>query len=160
MAEAKTLYERDTAAWAEHQAAALRAAARGGSNQQLDWEHLAEEIEGLSKSLRLGLRSQISRIVQHLVKLRYSPASDPRNAWRRTIRQAREEIERILDDSPSLKPEIPTLIQKEVRRAIEYAIRDLEDHGETTRLQVPSLRRTRYTEEQVLGDWFPEEPKP
>ena len=104
MAGAKTLYESDTAAWAEQQAAALRAAARGGSNQLLDWEHLAQEIEGLSKSLRLGLRSQISRIVQHHVKLRYSPSPDPRNSWRRTIRQARAEIDRILEDSPRSPP--------------------------------------------------------
>ena len=60
MTDLKTLYEEDTVAWSEQQAAALRAAARGGSNQPLDWENLAEEIESLGKSLRLGLRSQIS----------------------------------------------------------------------------------------------------
>jgi len=36
----------------KQQAEALRAAARGGSNQQLDWENLAEEIESLGKSQR------------------------------------------------------------------------------------------------------------
>jgi len=65
MTDLKALYEHDTVAWSEQQAAALRAAARGGSNQLLDWENLAEEIESLGKSLRLGLRSQISRIIQH-----------------------------------------------------------------------------------------------
>ena len=45
MTDLKTLYEEDTAAWAENQATALRAIARGGSNQELDWENLAEEIE-------------------------------------------------------------------------------------------------------------------
>ena len=44
MADLKSLYKDDTAAWSEQQAAALRAAARGGSNQLLDWENLAEEI--------------------------------------------------------------------------------------------------------------------
>jgi hypothetical protein len=105
MTALKTLYDEDTVAWSEQQAAALRAAARGGSNQELDWENLAEEIESLGKSLRLGLRSQISRIIQRHVKLGYSPAADPRNSWRRLIHQARAEIERILEDSPSLKPE-------------------------------------------------------
>ena len=58
MTDLKTLYERDTVAWSEQQAAALqRPAARGGSNQPLDWENLAEEIEDLAKSLRLRLRS-------------------------------------------------------------------------------------------------------
>jgi hypothetical protein len=75
MTDVKTLYEEDTVAWSEQQAAALRAAARGGSNQPLDWENLAEEIESLGRSLRLGLRSQLVRIIQHLVNLAHSPAA-------------------------------------------------------------------------------------
>jgi len=86
MVDLANLYEEDTAAWAEQQAAALRAAARDGSNHPLDWEYLAEEIEDLGKSLRVALKSQISRIIQHHVKLMYSPASDPRSGWRRSIR--------------------------------------------------------------------------
>jgi hypothetical protein len=34
----------------------------------------------------------------------------------------------------------------------------MEEHDELHRLQLPSLRKATYTEEQVLGDWFPEEP--
>ncbi len=156
--ELKTLYEEDTVAWSEQQAAALRAAARGGSNQPLDWENLAEEIESLGKSLRLGLRSQIGRIIQHEVKLENSPAIDPRNGWRRTIRQARVEIYRILDDSPSLRREVPRLIREETGRAVQLAIIDMEEHGELDRLELPTLGKASFTEEQVLGDWFPEEP--
>jgi hypothetical protein len=109
MPDLKTLYETDTVAWSEHQAAALRAAALGGSNQHLDWANLAEEIEDLAKSLRRRLRRQIARIIHHQVKLEYSPAIEPRNGWRRTIRLARVDIARILEDSPSLKREIPRL---------------------------------------------------
>lgn len=158
MTDLKTLYETDTAAWSEQQASALRAAASGGSNQALDWENLAEEIEDLGKSLRLGLRSQISRIIQHHVKLAHSPAVDPRNGWRRTIRQARLEISHILQDSPSLKREIPRLIEEETGRALQLAIRDMEEFQEIDRLELPTLRKASYTEEQVLGDWFPGEP--
>jgi hypothetical protein len=158
MTDLKTLYETDTVAWSKHQAAALRAAARGGSNQPLDWENLAEEIEDLAKSLRQRLRSQIARIIQHEVKLEYSPAIDPRNGWRRTIRLARIDIDRILEDSPSLKREIPRLIEKETAGAVQVAILDLEDHGEIDQMELPAIRNTSYTEEQVVGDWFPEEP--
>lgn len=160
MTNLKTLYEQDTVAWAENQAAALRAAARAGSNQALDWENLAEEIEDLAKNLRIGLKSQISRIIQHHVKLTHSPAGDPRRGWRRTIRQARLEIERILEESPSLRPQIPDVIHAETKRAIEYAIKDLEEYDEISRLDLPSLRRTRFSEEQVLGEWFPPDPEP
>ena len=69
MTDVKTLYETDTVAWSEQQAATLRAAAHGASNQPLDWENLAEEIEELARSLRRRLRSQIARIIQHQVKL-------------------------------------------------------------------------------------------
>jgi len=55
----KTLYDEDFVAWSKQQAEALRAAARGGSNQQLDWENLAEEIGSLGKSQRSALGSQI-----------------------------------------------------------------------------------------------------
>jgi hypothetical protein len=158
MTDLKTLYETDTAAWSEHQAAALRAAAHGGSNQLLDWDNLAEEIEELAKSLRRRLRSQISRIIQHQVKLECSPAIDPRNGWRRTIRLARLDIDRILEDSPSLKREVPRLIEKETAGAVQLAILDLEEHGEIEQMELPTIKNTAYTEEQVLGDWFPEEP--
>jgi hypothetical protein len=158
MTDLKTLYETDTVAWSEHQAAALRAAARRGSNEPLDWENLAEEIEDLSKSLRRRLRSQISRIIQHQVKLEYSSALDPRSGWRRTIRLARLDIDRILQDNPSLKRKVPRFIEKETAGAVQLAVLDLEDRDEIDDMELPTIRNASYTEEQVLGDWFPEEP--
>jgi hypothetical protein len=157
MTDPTTLYETDTVAWSEQQAAALRAAARGSSNQPLDWENLAEEIESLGRSLRYALRSQISRIIQHQVKLEYSPAVDPWRGWRRTIRQARAEIRQILSDNPSLRRGVPRFVAEETTPAVELALRDMEENDELHRLQLPSLRKATYTEEQVLGDWFPEE---
>ena len=157
MTDLKTLYETDTVAWSEHQAAALRAAALGGSNQRLDWDNLAEEIEDLAKSLRRRLRSQVARIIHHQVKLEYSPAIEPRSGWRRTIRLARLDITRILEDSPSLKREISRLIEKERAGAVQLAILDLEEHSEIDQMELPTIKNTTYTEEQVLGDWFPEE---
>ncbi len=61
MTDLKTLYEEDTVAWSEQQAAALRAAARGGSNQPLDWENLAEEIEELGQVAQTGVAEPVSR---------------------------------------------------------------------------------------------------
>jgi hypothetical protein len=158
MTDVKTLYEHDFAAWARQQAEALRAAARGGSNQLLDWENLAEEIEGLGTSQRSALASHIMRIIQHLVKLEYSPAVEPRNGWRRTIRLARLQLQRRLKGNPSLKPELGQFVEDETDTGIELAIADLEEHGEIDEVEANVLRRARFTEEQVLGDWFPEEP--
>ena len=73
MTDLKTLYEEDTAAWAENQATALRAIARGGSNQELDWENLAEEIEDLARFQRRSLRSHIRTIIEHRLNSNIPP---------------------------------------------------------------------------------------
>jgi hypothetical protein len=83
MTDLKTLYEEDTVAWAENQAAALRAVAHGGSNQELDWENLAEEIEDLSKSIKRGVHRQVRNVIEHLIKLQHSPAQRPvKGGWK------------------------------------------------------------------------------
>jgi hypothetical protein len=74
------------------------------------------------------------------------------------------DVERILAESPSLKREVPRLIADETRRAIDLAIAELEEHGETGTTDVDGLRARAiltldaYTPEQILGDWFPPEP--
>jgi hypothetical protein len=159
MTALKTLYEEDTVAWAEQQAAVLRAAARSGSNEALDWENLAGEIESLGAAQRSALRSHVMRIIQHLIKLEHSSAAEPRIGWRRTIRLARLQAQRRLEDSPSLRPELGQLVAAETARGIELAIADLEEHAEIDEVDAQILRRARYTEAQVLGDWLPEEPR-
>jgi len=128
MVKPSALYDEDFVRWTEEQAAALRRAK--GSNLPLDWENLAEEIESLGKSDRRELRSQITRILRHLLKLEASPAAEPRAGWRTTIREARAEIEGVLDDSPSLRGEAKALITRQIRAAAELAADDLGQHGE------------------------------
>jgi len=50
------------------------------------------------------------------------------------------------------------MVERETRRGIEYAIADLEEHGEIDEVDANALRRASYTPDQVLGDWFPSEP--
>ena len=164
MSAVKTLYTEDFFAWSQQQAEALRAAARGSSNQPLDWENLAEEVEDLGKSDRRELRSRLALIIEHLVKLRHSRARDPRRKWRETIRGERAEVERILEDSPSLRREVANLIVKEAKHAIELVIAELEERGEIApamgqALSKPKSEGSPYTVAQILGDWFPPEAK-
>jgi hypothetical protein len=65
--------------WAEAQAEGLRRAAEAGSNLPLDWYNLAEEIESLGRSQRRELRSRLATIIEHLLKLQFSPAMEPRD---------------------------------------------------------------------------------
>lgn len=57
------------------------------------------------------------------------------------------------------KPDLPRIVAEETARGIEYAIADLEEHGETDEVEADTLRRARYTPDQTLGDWFPREPQ-
>lgn len=158
MPATKTVYNEDFYAWSKDQSEALRSAARARSNLKLDWENLAEEIESLGKSERREMASRLSQIIQHLAKLAHSPAIDPRPGWRETIMRERLEIERILEGSPSLRREVPHLIEQEASRAIDLAIDVLRAYGELK----DSDRRTAaaaYTPDQILGDWFPPEPQ-
>jgi hypothetical protein len=81
MAKAGALYEQDFFLWTKEQAAALRLAKN--SNLPLDWENLAEEIE--RKSDRRELRSQIRRILRHLLKLEATPSVEPHQCMSRSV---------------------------------------------------------------------------
>ncbi|MGH7248519.1 MAG: DUF29 domain-containing protein [Pseudomonadota bacterium] len=156
MTKVSKLYDRDFVLWTQEQAAALRAAK--DSNLPLDWENLAEEIESLGKSDRRELRSQITRILRHLLKLEIPPAIDPRSGWRAAIGEARDEIEGLLEDSPSLRREVDGMIKKQILTAAKLAAADLGQHGEPTAAVRARLERGGFAAEQVLGDWLPEPP--
>lgn len=154
MPKTSQLYDRDFFLWTQEQAAALRAVKN--SNLPLDWGNLAEEIESLGKSDRRQLRSQIRRILRHLLKLEVSPALEPRAGWRATVSDSRSEIEDVLHDSPSLRREADAIIAEEVKVAAKFAAADLQQHGEPAEPVWARVEKGGYTAEQVLGDWFPE----
>lgn len=158
MPDVKTLYDEDFVAWSKQQAEALRSAARTGSNQSLDWGNLAEEIESLGRSERRELHAHIRNIIEHLLKLEYSPAREARHGWRDTILRTRTDIEDVLQDSPSLKSEVPSAVTQELRRAIRIVIGNLDEYGEADRATLTRLRAANYTLDQILGDWFPPQP--
>jgi predicted RNA-binding protein len=159
MADVRTLYDDDFVAWTEQQAEALRSASRGSTNQPVDWENLAEEIESLGKSDRRELRSQIYRVVRHLAKLQFSPAAEPRDGWRDSVTDGRKRAELILADSPSLKSQLDQFASEEGAAAVERAVADLDAFGELNRQTELALRSTRYTIDQILGNWFPTAPQ-
>ena len=99
-------------------------------------------------------------IIEHLLKLEYSPARDPRSAWMDTIARERLEIELLIEDSPSLRGEAARMIEGETKRAIRNASRALIRHGEGLPEAIAKLPRATYTEDRVLGDWFPADPSP
>ena len=63
------LYDRDALAWSEHQASLLRRVARGERVNEVDWEHVIEEIEDV------GL-SQLHAVESYLELMLRAPAQD------------------------------------------------------------------------------------
>lgn len=94
-------YDTDIAAWAQEQARLLRAR----RFDVLDIEHIAEEIEDVSKSEQRELASRLAVLLAHLLKWQYQPERRG-NSWRRTIIAQRKEIAYHLDEAPSLKSKL------------------------------------------------------
>jgi hypothetical protein len=76
------LYDRDVLAWSEHQADRLRRLARGEHVNDVDWEHVVEEIEDVGLSELHAVRSYLRQMLVHLLKLRGWPQSPSANHWR------------------------------------------------------------------------------
>jgi Domain of unknown function DUF29 len=115
-ASPRPLYDEDFALWVEEQVAALRAC----DVAALDLQNLIEELEGLTKRDQRALGSQLKRIMTHLLKQRYQPQRATRS-WADSIRGAREQIEDILDQSPSLHRLLPDLMIRNYPRAVAQA---------------------------------------
>ncbi len=67
------LYEADFYGWALEQAEALRQAGRARLNtpKAVDWENVAEELDGLARSEARELRSRYKTLLVHLLKWRH-----------------------------------------------------------------------------------------
>jgi len=108
-------YEHDTYAWALEQAEFLRT----GQLEKLDIEHLADEIESIAKRERRALIHQLARLLMHLLKWDQQPENRTRSQ-RLTIEDAQHKTLRLLNENPSLKPILPSLMQEaytDARRA-------------------------------------------
>jgi hypothetical protein len=91
-------YENDLYQWTKVQGDALR---RRAVNE-VDWDNVAEEIESLGRSERREIASRLEVLLLHLLKWRFQ--SDQRGqSWWASIRDARNELERVLEDNPSLR---------------------------------------------------------
>jgi hypothetical protein len=101
------LYTQDFYAWTQAQAALLRE----GAWADLDREHLVEEIECLGRSERREIRSYLEGLVLHLLKWRYQPDYQSRS-WRDSIEENRARIPDCLRENPSLRPQLPTLLEE------------------------------------------------
>src|SRR5580704_9616659 len=119
-------YDDDFFAWTQHQAAVLRK--MPVADNRFDRENVAEEIETLGRSERDAVRSQVRRIIEHFLKLQYSPAQEPRYGWMRSITDARAQLGDKL--SATLRRDAEgalTAIYDDARDQAELALREFEE---------------------------------
>jgi hypothetical protein len=147
-------YDDDFYAWTQHQAAVLRE--MPATDNRFDRERVAEEIEDLGKSERDAVRSQIRRIIEHLLKLAHSPAELPRLDW----------IETVIDARQTLSDKMSAMLRRDAEATLEKLYADGRQRAGT------SLRRNGEPEaaaslpqacpysldDTCREDWYPERP--
>jgi Domain of unknown function DUF29 len=98
------LYEQDFYVWTRKQADLLRA----GRFDELDLPHLIDEVEDLGASQRRDAFSRSQQILQHLLKLQFSAAVEPRAGWQQIVEDQRDELELVL--TPTLCKELEQIL--------------------------------------------------
>jgi len=150
------LYDDDFYAWTVDQARALRRVAETRPNEAVDWTHVIEEVEDLGKDRRDAVRSQVRRVIEHVLKLEHSRARDPRTGWLNGIDDARDQIADKLTVTieRDLAERLPLLYEQVARRVR----RDLVGYDE--RAAADTLSATcPYTLRQLLDPaWYPPGP--
>ncbi len=101
------LYDEDFYAWANEQAALLRA----GDLSRADVEHIAQAIESMGRTEKRELASRLKVLIAHLLKWRFQEEK-PTKSWEVSIRVQRRELLDHIDDNPSLKPLIDSVLAK------------------------------------------------
>jgi len=79
------LYERDVLVWSQHQADLLRRLGRGERVNDVDWVHVAEEIEDVGLSELHAVESYLALIIVHLLKNQASPDDLAVDHWHTEI---------------------------------------------------------------------------
>jgi len=111
---------------------------REGRFEEADLEHIAEEIEDLGKSDQSAVRSQLRRLLMHLIKQTIQPEKAG-TSWRSSIVNARQEIDDKLEISPSLRRFLAEGLQKSYRRAVKDALEETGLVSQAPEFQIPEI---------------------
>jgi len=94
------LYETDYHLWVLETVKQLQ----NGEFEAIDWENLIDEVSDLSRREKRRLESLLTRLFEHLLKLKYWDSQREWNQahWQGEIRNFRIQIRRNLRESPSV----------------------------------------------------------
>ena len=148
-----SLYDTDFYAWTQSQAERLRAAQAQRINLDLDFENIAEEIESVGGRDKREVTSRLETILTHMLKTAYSPAFEPLNGWRGTIRTSRRDLLAILKQSPSLR----RVVREEFADCYRDAAAEARlSHVDLSLAPIPSTSPFDLDEQVLDPNWYPE----
>lgn len=146
MARNSVAYDEDFFAWTQEQSRLLRA----GDLSLIDAENVAEELESVGRNNRRELGSRLTLILHHMLKWQFQAARRSRS-WIVTVNTQRDEIAKIIADSPSLRP----LVREILPAAYASARRDAAVETRLSASRFPA--ECPYTVDDVLTGKFPPE---
>ena len=117
------LYDRDLARWYADTLTKLRA----GDLENVDVEHLIEEIEGLAARDRRELKTRLKVLLAHLLKRIYVSMPETYRGWENTIDEQREQLQDLLAQSPSLRAYFLEAFEESWQRALNQVQKDYPD---------------------------------
>ena len=94
---------------------------------ELDLDHLVEAVEELGDLQREAVLSNARVVLEHILKLAHSPATDPRNGWRATVREHRARLEL------QITLQLRQALQDELERVYAIARRNAEGAARSRR---------------------------
>ena len=100
-------HDNDFYAWTQEQAHLLRT----GQLNQIDFHHIAEEIEDMGRSEKRELESRLEVLLIHLLKWQFQPNLRSRS-WQLTIKEQRLRLEKLLQENPSLRSFLADCLEK------------------------------------------------
>ncbi len=139
----QVLYEKDFYGWLEHTIDLLKQ----GRLSELNTEILIDELESMAKRDRRELLSRLVILLAYLLKWQYQ-STHRCNSWRGSIVEQRYQIQKQLEDSPSLNNQLETLMRKAYHDAVKLA------QAETGIAASQFSKQCEYTLEQILQDEF------
>ena len=116
------LYDSDFDLWIEQTIQQLK----DRQFEQLDVEHLIEELQDLGKSEKRALESNLMVLLAHLLKLKIQGDAPETmtGSWYDSINEHRQRVQTSLRDTPSLNPYLSTAVSSVYPDARQLAIRD------------------------------------
>lgn len=154
ISDLKKLYEQDIELWRKNTIQQIRAQ----QFSEIDWEHLLEELEEMSKSDKQALTSNLVILIAHLLKLQiqFDVPDSMKGSWYESVNEHRFRVKDDLQEKPSLKSYLAQALTKAYSKARSLAIKDSKNAkwGVRKPLEKEYPLDCPFTLEQILDDDF------